>query len=47
MQKMQKKTWKQINTIVNKTKTSDIIACIETNDMQYETDPLKIGNKFN
>ena len=47
MQKMQKKFWKQINTIVNKTKTSNIITCIETDDMQYETDPLKIGNKFN
>ena len=32
---------------MNKTKTSNIITCIETNDMQYETDPLKIGNKFN
>ena len=42
-----KKNWKQINTIVNKTKTSDIITCIDTNDMQYETDPLKIGNKLN
>ena len=42
-----KKTWKQINTIVNKIKTSNIITCIETNDMLYETDPLKIGNKFN
>ena len=42
-----KKTWKQISTIVNKTKTSNIITCIETNDMQFETDPLKIGNKFN
>ena len=34
-------------TIVNKTKTSNIITCIETNDMQYKTDTLKIGSKFN
>ena len=47
MQNMQKKPWKQINTIVNKTKTSNTITCIETNGMQYETDPIKIGNKFN
>ena len=32
---------------MNKTKTSNIITCIETNDMQYKTDTLKIGNKFN
>lgn len=47
IQKMQKKTWKQINTIVNKTKYNNPIACIESNNSQYETNPLKIGNVIN
>ena len=44
---MQKKTWNQINFIINKTKTNNKINCIETTNMQYETNPLKIGNTLN
>ena len=35
------------NFIINKTKTNNEINCIETTNMQYETNPLKIGNTLN
>ena len=41
-----KKTWKQINKIIHKNKTQDIILCVTT-EKGVESNPCKTANKFN
>ena len=41
-----KKTWRQINKIINKNKHKDKILCIKTGN-KLESDPYLIGNTFN
>ena len=38
--------WKQINNVINKTKSREKISCIKENNV-CERNPDKISNKFN